>query len=38
VELERDRGQTMLVMEDPGGEPLDRMPGAFMEAGQGRSG
>jgi PAS domain S-box-containing protein len=28
--LERERGQTILVLEDPGGEPLDRLIGAPM--------
>ena len=27
LELVRDRGRTMLVLEDPGGEPLDRLLG-----------
>ena len=34
LELVRDRGQTMLVLEDPGGEPLDRLLGAPMEIGR----
>jgi len=33
LELLREHGRTMLVLEDPGGEPLDRMLGAPMEAG-----
>ena len=32
--LERERGRTMLVLEDPGGEPLDRLLGAPMELGR----
>ena len=28
LELVRERGRTMLVLEDPGGEPLDRLLGA----------
>ena len=31
LELVRDRGRTMLVLEDPGGEPLDRLLGPPME-------
>jgi serine/threonine protein kinase len=31
--LVRDAGRTMLVLEDPGGEPLDRLRGAPMEVG-----
>ena len=31
LELERDRGRPMLVLEDPGGEPLERLLGAPME-------
>src|SRR5262245_43972320 len=31
VELGRERGRPMLVLEDPGGEPLDRLLGAPME-------
>ena len=31
LELVRDRGRTMLVLEDPGGEPLDRHLGEPME-------
>ena len=31
LELVRERGRTMLVLEDPGGEPLDRLLGAPME-------
>ena len=34
LELVRDRGQTMLVLEDSGGEPLDRLLGAPMEVGR----
>jgi PAS domain S-box-containing protein len=33
LELQRDRGRTILVLEDPGGEPLDRLLGAPMEIG-----
>jgi hypothetical protein len=33
LELERERGRTMLVLEDPGGEPLERQLGAAMEVG-----
>ena len=33
LELERERGRTMLVLEDPGGEPLERLLGAPMEVG-----
>ncbi len=33
LELVRERGQTMLVLEDPGGEPLDRLLGPPMEMG-----
>ena len=33
LELVRDHGRTMLVLEDPGGEPLDRILGAPMEVG-----
>src|SRR5262249_40278401 len=32
--LERERGQTMLVLNDPGGEPLDRLIGPPMEVGR----
>jgi len=32
--LERERGQTMLVLNDPGGEPLDRFIGPPMEVGR----
>ncbi|CAE6759899.1 Serine/threonine-protein kinase PknD [Paraburkholderia aspalathi] len=32
-ELLRADGRTMLVLEDPGGEPLERLVGAPMEAG-----
>ena len=34
LELVRERGRTMLVLEDPGGEPLDRLLGAPMELGR----
>ena len=34
LELVRDRGRTMLVLEDSGGEPLDRLLGAPMEVGR----
>ncbi len=33
LELVRERGQTLLVLEDPGGEPLARLLGAPMEVG-----
>jgi PAS domain S-box-containing protein len=33
LELVREHDRTMLVLEDPGGEPLDRTLGAPMEAG-----
>jgi PAS domain S-box-containing protein len=33
LELERDRGQTVLVFEDPGGELLDGLLGTAMEVG-----
>jgi PAS domain S-box-containing protein len=33
LELVREAGRTLLVLEDPGGEPLDRMLGAPMEMG-----
>ena len=33
LELVRDGGRTMLVLEDPGGEPLERLLGAPMEMG-----
>src|SRR5258708_7667373 len=33
LELVRERGQTMLVLELPGGEPLDRLIGTPMEVG-----
>src|SRR6516165_471643 len=32
LELVRDAGRTMLVLEDSGGEPLDRLLGAPMQA------
>ena len=34
LELVRDRGQTMLVLEDSGREPLERLLGAPMEVGR----
>ena len=34
LELVREGGRTMLVLEDPGGEPLERLLGAPMEVGQ----
>jgi PAS domain S-box-containing protein len=34
VALVRERGRTMLVLEDPGGEPLARQLGAPMEVGR----
>src|SRR6516165_6951369 len=34
LDLVRDAGRTMLVLEDAGGEPLDRRLGAPMEAGR----
>ena len=34
LELVRDPGRTMLVLEDAGGEPLDRLLGAPMELGR----
>ena len=33
LELVREHGRTMLVLEDPGGEPLARLLGAPMEVG-----
>ena len=33
LELLREHGRSMLVLEDPGGEPLDRLLGAPMEVG-----
>ena len=33
IELVREHGQTMLALEDPGGEPLASLIGAPMEAG-----
>jgi predicted ATPase/signal transduction histidine kinase/GAF domain-containing protein len=33
LELVREHGRTMLVLEDPGGEPLDRTLGTPMEVG-----
>ena len=32
--LVRERGETILVLKDPGGEPLDRLIGAPMEVGR----
>ena len=32
--LERERGRTVLLLEDPGGEPLDHLIGAPMEIGR----
>jgi PAS domain S-box-containing protein len=34
IELKQDRGRTILVLEDPGGEPLDRLLGTPMDLGQ----
>src|SRR5215831_2737520 len=34
LDLVRDGGRTMLVLEDAGGEPLDRRLGAPMETGR----
>jgi PAS domain S-box-containing protein len=34
VELTQHEGQTVLVLEDPGGEPLDQLVGTPMEMGQ----
>ena len=34
VELVREAGRVMLVLEDPGGEPLDRLLGAPLELGR----
>src|SRR6516164_4514422 len=34
LDLVRDAGRTMLVLEDAGGEPLDRLLGAPMVAGR----
>jgi serine/threonine protein kinase len=34
LELVRERGRTMLLLEDPGGEPLARLLGAPMELGR----
>jgi PAS domain S-box-containing protein len=34
LELGRDRGRAMLVLEDPGGEPLDRLLGVPIEVGR----
>jgi predicted ATPase len=33
LELVRERGRTMLMLEDPGGEPLERLLGAPLETG-----
>jgi len=33
LELGRDRDRPMLILEDPGGEPLDRLLGTPMEVG-----
>src|SRR6266446_6993542 len=33
LDLVRERGRTMLVLEDPGGEPLDRLLGAPLAVG-----
>src|SRR5215475_9964644 len=33
LQLVRDSGRTMLVLNDPGGEPLDRLLGSPMEVG-----
>src|SRR3981189_3309522 len=34
LELVHERGQTVLVLRDPGGEPLDRLLGPPMEVGR----
>ena len=34
LELVSENGRTMLVLEDPGGEPLGRLIGAPMELGR----
>jgi PAS domain S-box-containing protein len=34
LELLRERGQTILLLEDPGGEPLERALGSPMEVGK----
>ncbi|WP_454735670.1 trifunctional serine/threonine-protein kinase/ATP-binding protein/sensor histidine kinase [Cupriavidus necator] len=34
LELVREHGRTVLMLEDPGGEPLDRLMGTPMEAGR----
>src|SRR6516165_4821202 len=34
LELVRERGRTMLMLESPGGEPLDRLVGTPMEIGR----
>src|SRR5271165_5522589 len=33
LDLVRESGRTVLVLEDPGGEPLDRLLGSPMEIG-----
>ena len=35
LELVRESGRTFLILEDPGGEPLDRLLGAPMDVGSG---
>jgi PAS domain S-box-containing protein len=34
MQLVHNQGRTMLILEDPGGEPLDRLPGAPLELGR----
>ena len=34
IQLTRNRGRSTLILEDPGGEPLDRLLGAPIELGQ----
>ena len=34
LELVRERGRTILVLEDPGSEPLGRLLGAPLEPGR----
>jgi hypothetical protein len=34
LELTQYKGRTILVLEDPGGEPLDRLLGTPMELGE----
>jgi PAS domain S-box-containing protein len=34
LELKRDRGRPVLLLEDPGGEPLERLVGAPIEIGR----